>query len=248
MGHARALLALDSRQQRRIASVIVEKRLSVRQTEQLVAKLGDTAPVKTAPPALDTQTRWLQQQLAAEAGMRVAFRNRPDGSRVLGIGFSDLEQLQTALQRIEALIGASSRDRGAAGSRQRKRLVGRPAWRRYTSAMSCLFSRADVFAAWLSNDSVVAPVTNIDIEPHVGGRYRLHVGNGADAPTMRGRVVAIEQDRHVRHTWCWDGAHESLVDVRFDDSRDSTVVLLQHSGLADDDDRRAPQRRLGQLH
>ena len=37
--------------------------------------------------------------------MRVAFRNRPDGSRVLGIGFSDLEQLQTALQRIETLIG-----------------------------------------------------------------------------------------------------------------------------------------------
>ena len=105
MGHARALLALDPRQQRRIAGVVVEKRLSVRQTEQLVAKLGDTTAAKPPTPALDTQTRWLQSQLAAEAGMRVAFRNRPDGSRVLGIGFNDLEQLQTALQRIETLIG-----------------------------------------------------------------------------------------------------------------------------------------------
>ena len=105
MGHARALLPLDANQQRRVARIIVDKRLSVRQTEQLVAKLGDSTPPKPAAPALDTQTRWLQQQLATEAGLRVAFRNRADGSRVLGIGFSDLEQLQTALQRIETLIG-----------------------------------------------------------------------------------------------------------------------------------------------
>lgn len=98
------------------------------------------------------------------------------------------------------------------------------------------FPRARVFAAWLSNDSIVAPVTKVDIEPHVGGHYRLSVGDRADAPTMHGRVITIEQDRHVRHTWRWDTGKESLVDVWFDDSMDNTVVLLEHSELADDED------------
>ena len=98
------------------------------------------------------------------------------------------------------------------------------------------FPRGRVFAAWLSTDSVVAPVTKIDIEPQVGGHYRLTVGDGADAPTMHGRIIAIEQDRRVRHTWRWDAGKESVVDVRFDDTNDDTVVVLEHSELADDDD------------
>ena len=105
MGHARALLTLDPRQQRKVARAIVGKSLSVRQAEQLVAKLNDTTQSQRPAAAPDHQTRWLQEQLAAEAGLRVAFRNRADGSRVLGIGFNDLEQLQTALKRIETLIG-----------------------------------------------------------------------------------------------------------------------------------------------
>lgn len=105
MGHARALLSLKAPDQRRLAGLIVAKELSVRQAEQLVAKLSAGRPSGATARPVDMQTRWLQKQLADEAGLRVAFRNRPDGSRVLGVAFDDLEQLQTALQRIEALIG-----------------------------------------------------------------------------------------------------------------------------------------------
>ena len=88
-------------------------------------------------------------------------------------------------------------------------------------------------------------MTKIDIEPHVGGHYRLTVGEGADAPTMHGRVIAFEQDQHLRHTWRWDAGNESLVDVWFDDSGDNTVVLLEHSELADDDDAERHSAGLG---
>ena len=96
--------------------------------------------------------------------------------------------------------------------------------------------RARVFAAWLSNDSVIAPVTRIDIQPEVGGHYRLKIGDAPDAPTMDGRVLAIEPDRYVRYTWRWGSGPESTVDVRFDDMGDGTAVRIDHSGFADSAD------------
>src|SRR5262245_59439198 len=54
MGHARALLALNAAEQILCANEIVAKRLSVRETERLVAKRGETgaaAAGKRAPPA-----------------------------------------------------------------------------------------------------------------------------------------------------------------------------------------------------
>ncbi len=104
MGHARALLGLTGEAQRKAAERVVEKQLSVRETERLVATLSNP-PRAEQGGALDLQTQWLQQQLAAESGLRVAFRNRADGSRVLGVRFDDLEQLQVALRRLESLIG-----------------------------------------------------------------------------------------------------------------------------------------------
>ncbi len=120
MGHARALLSLDAERQVDVAKRAVGEAWSVRKTEQAVAKLvaatADSAPAKS--PSADTQTRWLQQQLAAEAGLRVGIRTLKDGSHTLGIGFSDLEQLQAALKKIESLIGQV---RETAGPRARDR-------------------------------------------------------------------------------------------------------------------------------
>ena len=104
MGHARALLTLSGDRQREVAARVAQRRLSVRETERLVQAL--VQPQQTEQGGgLDLQTQWLQKQLAAESGLRVAFRHRADGSRVLGVRFDDLEQLQEALRRIESLIG-----------------------------------------------------------------------------------------------------------------------------------------------
>lgn len=106
MGHARALLPLTGKRQAVVARRIAADGLSVRQVEQVVRSMlekRDTAE-KSSRPAIDLQTRWLQQQFAKELGQRVTIRTQKDGNRKLDIDFADLEQLQTALQKIEALI------------------------------------------------------------------------------------------------------------------------------------------------
>lgn len=121
MGHARALVPLEADQQEQLAKKIETEHLSVRQVEKLVSELakpseegGKTRNVA----AIDSQTRWLQKQLTNEAGLRVGFRNRADGSHALNIGFKDLEQLQAALRKIESLVGQL---RDTAGPRSRDR-------------------------------------------------------------------------------------------------------------------------------
>lgn len=107
MGHARALLALPADEQAQLATEAARRGYSVREVEERVAaRLRTGAGGAPEPlPAIDLQTRWLQKQLAAELGTRVGIRTRRGGGHTLGVGFSDLEQLQDALRKIETLIG-----------------------------------------------------------------------------------------------------------------------------------------------
>ncbi len=117
MGHARALLALDADRQAATARQARAKGWSVRQVEEAVRRLlgGDSAE---APEKLklDLQTRWLQQQIAKESGQKISIRPAKGGTYRLNIGFGELEQLQRALQRIQALVG---KVRETAGPRAR---------------------------------------------------------------------------------------------------------------------------------
>jgi ParB family chromosome partitioning protein len=105
MGHARALLPLAADAQLRLAREVVARGLSVREVERRVAARLQGHDGDNGSRGTDLQTRWLQQQLAAELGTRVGIRPRRDGGHTLGVSFTDLEQLQAALRKIESLIG-----------------------------------------------------------------------------------------------------------------------------------------------
>lgn len=105
MGHARALLPLDAKLQVSMAKKAQRAGMSVRQIEKLVrSRLEREESGSSVAPAVDLQTRWLQQQIAAELGQRVAIRSRPDGSYKLDIDFRNLDELKATLRRIESLI------------------------------------------------------------------------------------------------------------------------------------------------
>jgi len=117
MGHARALLPLDAKRQVAMARRTEAKALSVRQVEAAVRDLlAASADGATAKPAIDLQTRWLQQQIAQELKQKFAIRPGKDGTYTLNIRFGDLAELQDALQRIAELVG---RVRDTAGPRVR---------------------------------------------------------------------------------------------------------------------------------
>lgn len=117
MGHARALLSLKADQQLEVARRAAAAGWSVRQVEKSVRNklAADEHPVET--PGIDTQTRWLQEQLASELGRKVTVKNRGNGTYKLDIDFTNLEELQLALDKVGTLIGQL---RDTAGPRVRE--------------------------------------------------------------------------------------------------------------------------------
>ena len=97
MGHARALLALDSEQaQRNLARDVVARGLSVRETEQLVSR-ALTQPAgpgkKAAGQTVDVHTRAAQEKIRLTLGTRVDIVRRGKGG-VIRIAFKNEDELQ----------------------------------------------------------------------------------------------------------------------------------------------------------
>jgi ParB family chromosome partitioning protein len=109
MGHARALLALDSAAQITAANQIVGKRLSVRDAERLVSQ----ATGREAPPARarrgaqrpDGDIARLENELSDRLATRVEIRMRGAARGQLIVDFADLEQLDGVLERIRGTAG-----------------------------------------------------------------------------------------------------------------------------------------------
>ena len=96
MGHARALLALtDEGQQRSTARDVIARNLSVRETESLVKKIGETgAPPqeRAAAPPVDVHTRAAEDKLRFLLGTRVRIVRRGPRGRI-EIDFGSEEEL-----------------------------------------------------------------------------------------------------------------------------------------------------------
>jgi ParB family chromosome partitioning protein len=92
MGHARALLALDTPEQlKKGRDEIIKRHLSVRETENLVRKLR-THRVQKPKKRLDPQMVDLVEQLKRRFGAKVALRQSSRGGK-LEISYSSLDDL-----------------------------------------------------------------------------------------------------------------------------------------------------------
>jgi ParB family chromosome partitioning protein len=100
MGHARALLPLAKAEQGRVASVVVEKGWSVRETERAVAKELNPPTKKAASNTPDRDLERLEEDLADNLGATVRIVANRKGSGSLTIRFSSLDQLDGLLLRL----------------------------------------------------------------------------------------------------------------------------------------------------
>jgi len=103
MGHARALLALPVERQGGAASRVVDRGLSVRETERFVHKLlaGDqSAARRRVKRALDPDTARLESDLAERLGASVQIETARKGAGRIVIRYTSLEQLDGILARV----------------------------------------------------------------------------------------------------------------------------------------------------
>lgn len=101
MGHARALLGISDYAQTEIAREVVNKGLSVRETEKLLRRLAKASWVPKTKRTLDVDTQHLQQSLAEKLGAKVQIQHNAKGRGKLIIAYSSLDELDGILAHIK---------------------------------------------------------------------------------------------------------------------------------------------------
>lgn len=103
MGHARALLAIESkRQQAEVAAQVAQQKLSVRETEALVKRLASQPSAGSPESAarVDPNIRKLEADLSEKLGAKVQFQHASSGKGKLVISYHSLEALDGILEHI----------------------------------------------------------------------------------------------------------------------------------------------------
>lgn len=102
MGHARALLGLETENQSDAAKTVSGKGLSVRQTEELVRRLVSQASApKPEPVREDPDIRRLEDSLSEKIGAKVQIQHTGKGSGKLTLRYNSLDELDGILAHIK---------------------------------------------------------------------------------------------------------------------------------------------------
>ena len=100
MGHARALLTLDTHAQETVAKTIVARGLNVRQTETLVRNLGSKPTTGRKSPGKNPDIRRLEGKLGQSLGQPVEIKHTNKGKGKLIINYNSLDELDGILARM----------------------------------------------------------------------------------------------------------------------------------------------------
>ena len=98
-GHARVLLGLPTSQAQLAAlSTILEKHLSVRQSEELVRKLSGERPARRGKKEVPPEIKEIEERMRAELGTKVKLRQGRSGGTITIHYYSD-EELESLINR-----------------------------------------------------------------------------------------------------------------------------------------------------
>lgn len=100
MGHARALLALTAAEQIACANEVINKRLSVRETEKLVNDWASGDDRVATKPKQSADVRRLEEDLADWLASAVQLKANSNGKGSVTIKFNNLDELDGVLERI----------------------------------------------------------------------------------------------------------------------------------------------------
>ena len=105
--HARAMLALPREQQLAAAETVVQQRLSVRQTEQLVRRyLSGERKKKRVRVRQDADLRRLEEELSERLAAKVNVEHSGRRGRVV-IEYNNLDELEGILERLRSSSSAT---------------------------------------------------------------------------------------------------------------------------------------------
>jgi len=98
MGHARALLPLNEDQQLDVANQVIQRSLSVRQTEELVKRILNPKPKKSTD--VDPHIALLMQSLSKKLDSKTEIKQNNDKGKII-IHYSSADELDNILKHIK---------------------------------------------------------------------------------------------------------------------------------------------------
>ncbi|WP_024951970.1 ParB/RepB/Spo0J family partition protein [Cobetia crustatorum] len=101
MGHARALIGLSPARQRKLAHDVVERELTVRQTEALVKSVQQGEQSKAMPTRPNADIQRLETSLSERLGAAVSIRHGKSGKGKVTISYTSLDELDGILGHIK---------------------------------------------------------------------------------------------------------------------------------------------------
>lgn len=102
MGHARALLALEAEVQSDSARHVVEKGLSVRETEQLIRRLlKPVKDVEQTPANHQQELQLIERLISEKLGDKFVIKHTTSGKGKLVIDYADVTELKKIIKRIK---------------------------------------------------------------------------------------------------------------------------------------------------
>lgn len=93
LGHAKVLLALKEKEQKNAAEIVVAKKLTVRQTEQLIKKIQSGESSNGVQKGSDPDVLKLEESLSKRVGAPVQIKGSSNGKGRLVVSYSSLDQL-----------------------------------------------------------------------------------------------------------------------------------------------------------
>ena len=99
MGHARAMLSLSASEQVMLCQKVISNNLSVREVEGLITQTNPTKKKIQTQKTADIVN--LETNLSDKLGASVKISHKANGSGVLKINYSNLDQLDSILKKIE---------------------------------------------------------------------------------------------------------------------------------------------------
>lgn len=101
IGHAKVLLALQGAAQSQVAKIVVQKQLSVRETEKLVANfVGKNNCKNKSKKSIDPDIKRLQTKLSNRLNAGVDIKHGNKGNGTVTISYSSLDELEGILDVI----------------------------------------------------------------------------------------------------------------------------------------------------
>lgn len=94
------------------------------------------------------------------------------------------------------------------------------------------FPVARVYAAWISQSTIIPPATRMEIDARVGAHYRLILESPDYTARAEGIFKIVEPENRLVYSWEWNGDGEvSEIAVTFREQSGETGIRLVHSGF-----------------